>query len=42
MSSNYTKPELEEAYRVLMSTLRKCEKTQESPNLGASQRTLLA
>jgi len=38
---NYTKAELEEAHRALASTLHKCEKTQESPKLGASQRTLL-
>jgi len=37
----YTKEELEEAHRALTSTLHKCEKTQESPKLGASQRTLL-
>ena len=38
---DYTKPELEEAQRALASTLHKCEKTQESSKLGASQRTLL-
>jgi len=37
----YTKQELEDAHRALASTLQKCEKTQESPKLGASQRTLL-
>lgn len=39
--SNYRKSELEEAHRALASTLRKCEKVQESPRLGASQQTLL-
>ena len=39
--ADYLKSELEEARRALTSTLQKCEKTQESPKLGASQRTLL-
>ena len=38
---DYTKVELEETRRALTSTLRKCEKMQESPRLGTSQRTLL-
>ena len=41
MQTNFTRPELEEAHRALTSTLHKCEKTRESPRLGASQRTLL-
>ena len=41
MMIDYTKVELEEAHRAITSTLHKCEKTQESPRLGTSQRTLL-
>ena len=36
----FTKTELEEAHRALLSTLRKCEKM-DAAKLGASQRTLL-
>jgi len=36
----FTKDELEEAHRALLSTLRKCEKM-DAEKLGASQRTLL-
>jgi hypothetical protein len=37
---DYTKEELEEARRVLLSTLHKCEKIN-TAKFGASQRTLL-
>jgi len=36
----FTKDELEEAHRALLSTLRKCEKI-DAGKLGASQHTLL-
>jgi len=39
-SADFTKDELEEAHRALLSTLRKCEKM-DTDKLGASQRTLL-
>jgi len=39
-TADFTKGELEEAYRALLSTLRKCEKM-DAEKLGASQRTLL-
>ena len=38
--SEYTKQELNEAHRALMSTLQKCEKI-DKMKLPASQRTLL-
>lgn len=36
-----TKEELQEALRAIASMIYKCEKVQEKPTLGASQRTLL-
>ena len=38
--SEYTKQELDEAHRALLSTLQKCEKIDMS-KMGKSQRTLL-
>lgn len=40
-NTNYTKTDFEEAQTALLSTLHKCEKVQDSENLGKSQRTLL-
>ncbi|HMN13101.1 MAG TPA: hypothetical protein PKD55_12325 [Bellilinea sp.] len=37
----HDKNELEAAHKALLSTLRKCEKVDESTNLPQSQRTLL-
>lgn len=39
--NDFTKQELEEAHRALLSTLKKCEKVQDNANLGKSQHTLL-
>ena len=39
-SSDYSKHELDEAHRALLSTLHKCEKM-DLAKLGSSQRTLL-
>jgi len=39
-AADFTKEELEEAHRALLSTLRKCEKM-DAGKLGVSQRTLL-
>jgi len=39
-AADFTKEELEEAHRALLSTLRKCEKM-DAEKLGASQRPLL-
>jgi hypothetical protein len=39
--AEYSKEELEEAKTALTSTLRKCEKIDESKKLGKSQQTLL-
>ena len=39
-AADFTREELEEAHRALLSTLRKCEKM-DAEKLGASQRTLL-
>lgn len=38
---NYTREELEEAFRAISSTIRKIEKVQEKPTLGKSQQTLI-
>jgi hypothetical protein len=38
--SDFTAEDLSEAYRSLLSTLRKCEKVLESEKLPQSQRTL--
>lgn len=38
---NYTREELEEAFRAIASTVRKIEKVQEKPTLGKSQQTLI-
>lgn len=37
----FTKEELNEALRAIASMIYKCEKVQEKPTLGVSQRTLL-
>lgn len=37
----FTKDELKEALRAIFSMIHKCEKVQEKPSLGNSQRTLL-
>ena len=39
--AEFTKDELKEAHRALLSTLHKCEKVQDGSNLGKSQQTLL-
>lgn len=39
--NSFTKDELKEALRAICSMISKCEKVQEKPALGTSQRTLL-
>ena len=39
--TEFTKDELEEAYKALASTLQKCEKIEKGKQLGKSQETLL-